>query len=351
MKLINTLASVRLFFTLSALTLAAFLLGGVIPQGEAPEAYREMFGSVGAHWIESLQFNSVFSSFWFLALMGGGALNIIACTIKQWKMLKLRPGVFLSHLGVMLLFIGGAVHGLISVRGTLASEAGQTRGEFAGENGQTVTMPFQVLLKDFNIRYWDAEKHIVHALKKGAVEGEGDYLLESVEVEPGKEAHFQSAAADLTVLKFYPNFSIGDSGPVSVSEARENPALAVTLSAKQPGGKKARPSYLFANHPDFHGVPETAGIRYVYEYRPGRIKQFESRIAFLEGGVGKMERTISVNSPAAYKGYRFYQSGYDEKNLNFSSIQVSKDPSVWAVYAGFAALMIGLTWAFWKEMK
>ncbi|MBU2573972.1 MAG: cytochrome c biogenesis protein ResB [Elusimicrobia bacterium] len=98
MGLINTFASVRLFFTLSALMLAAFILGGVIPQGESPQAYQEMFGRLGGAWVMNLRFNNVFSSFWFLALMAGGALNILACTVKQWKVLKLRPGVFLSHL-------------------------------------------------------------------------------------------------------------------------------------------------------------------------------------------------------------------------------------------------------------
>lgn len=342
--------------------LAAFLIGGVIPQGESPKAYQEMFGRIGGDWIMNLRLNNIFSSFWFLALMACGALNILACTIKQWKVLKLRPGVFLSHLGIMLMFIGSAVHGLFTERGTLALETGQAKSEFAGNKGASVALPFEVLLKNFQIHYWDAEKHIIHALKKCGEPGHnGEDLLESVEVEPGRDAHFKSAAADLTVLKFYPNFSIGDSGPATLNEARENPALAVKLKDGKTGYKSqvishksklaaAKASYLFANHPDFHGVPETAGIRYIYEYRPGRIKQFESRIAFLEGGVEKLEKLINVNSPAGYKGYRFYQSGYDPKNPKLSSIQVSKDPSVMFIYAGFAVLMIGLTWAFRKEM-
>ncbi len=346
MKLINKLASIKFFFTLSALMLAAFLLGGVIPQGEAPEAYQQMFGRLGGGLVLNLQFNRVFSSFWFLLLMAGGFLNMLACTVKQWKVLKLRPGVFLSHLGVMLMFVGGAVHGLFSVRGILALETGQVRSEFDSDAGGSLALPFEVTLKNFQVHYWDQEKHVIHALKKCEDPGhEGEDLLESVAVEPGKSAHFNSTGADLSVLKFYPNFTIGESGPVSINEARVNPALSISA------GKAGKPTYLFANHPDFHGVSTADGIRYVYEYDPGRIKQFESRIAFLEGGVEKLEKLINVNSPASYKGYRFYQSGYDPKNPNYSSMQVSKDPSVLFIYAGFAALMIGLSMAFWKEMK
>ncbi len=351
MKLINKLASIQFFFTLSALMLIAFLLGGVIPQGEAPEAYQQMFGRLGGNLVVALRFNNVFSSFWFLALMAGGALNMVACTVKQWKVLKLRPGVFLSHVGVTLMFVGGAVHGLFAVRGIMALETGQVRNEFDSDAGGALALPFEVTLKNFQIHYWDQEKHIIHVLKKCEEPGhEGEDLVESVEVAPGKDAHFASTGADLAILGFYPNFSIGNAGPMTVNEARENPALAVKpAGAKAP--KAAKASYLFANHPDFHGVQATDGFRYVYEYNPGRVKQFESRIAFLENGVEKLDKLINVNSPAAYKGYRFYQSGYDPKNPNYSSIQVSKDPSVFFIYAGFAALMIGLSMAFWKEMK
>ncbi len=348
MKLIKTFSSVKLFFTLSALMLAAFLLGGVIPQGEAPQAYQEMFGRLGGNLVVNLRLNDVFSSFLFLLLMAGGFLNILACTINQWKVLKRRPGVFLSHLGVMLMFVGGAVHGLFAQRGVLELETGQAKGEFLSYSGGSVPIPFEVLLKKFNIRYYDQEKHIIHALRKSQVPGsDGEDLLESVEVQPGGEAHFAAPAVSLSVVKFYPNFSIGDSGPFSVDESRQNPALEVKLL----DGKTAKSSFLFANMPDFHGVPDVGGVRYVYEYQPGQVKQFESSIAFMEGGAEKLAKVISVNSPAGYKGYRFYQSGYDPKNPNYSSIQVSKDPSVGFIYAGFAVLMIGLTMAFWKEMK
>ena len=338
MKLINTLSSVKLFFTFSALLLAAFIIGGLIPQGASPQAYQEMFGRVGGMWVTNLRFNGVFSSCWFLALMGGGALNILACTIKQWKLRKLHPGVFLSHLGVMLMLMGGGVHGLFAVRGTLALEIGQAKGEFIGDTGTPVAMPFEIRLKNFKIYYWDREKHIIHALQ-------GDQLLESVEVEPGGNAHFKSAAAGLSVLKFYPDFPVGDSGPFTGGGARGNPALAVMM-------KNGKTDYLLANHPGFNAIQDAGGIWYVYEYRPpGRIKQFESRIAVVEAGSEKMEKTISVNAPADYKGYRFYQSGYDAMNLNFSRIQVSRDPSVAFVYAGFAVLMTGLTWALWPAFR
>ena len=339
MKILDALSSVKLFFALCALLLAAFLAGGLFPQGLAPDQYREMFGRVGAAWLLKARLNDVFSSPWFLALMAGAAVNLLACTIKQWRLIKLRPGVFLTHVAVILIFIGGTVRGFSRVSGTLALQTGETRSEFTGADGKPVPLPFAVALKDFKVTYWEGETHLLHAFH-------GEELVETLEVKEGSDAVFLNVPVKLKVLKFYPNFGIGPDGPYSNGETRANPALTIL-----PGGKNARPQYLFARYPDYHGAQDGMGIRLIYENRPGRIKQFESAIAISEGGALKLEKAISVNSPAYYRGYRLYQAGYDADNPRFSSIQVSLDRSVWIIYAGFALLMFGLTLAFWKEIR
>lgn len=338
-KIINTLSSVRLFFIFSVVLLLAFVIGGVIPQGQSPEQYQEMFGSVGGAWVYKFRLYDVFSSLWFLAIMAGAALNILACTIKQWKLLKMRPGLFLSHFAVILVFMGGVVRGVFSVRGGLAMEVGEIRGEFLNPERKIMPLPFEVQLKDFQIRYWEEEKHVIHAVK-------GSDVVESADVREGGDADLNLSGINIKVRRFYPNFAMGDHSPSTVGEARENPALEIVFRKE----KKPKSHYLFAKYPDFHGVSDNSGVRLIYEYVPGKVKQFESSIAILEKGVLKMEKTINVNSPAYYQGYRFYQSGYDAKNLRFSSIQVSKDPSVSLIYAGFGILMIGLTWVFWREL-
>ncbi|MFA6434663.1 MAG: cytochrome c biogenesis protein ResB [Elusimicrobiales bacterium] len=341
MKILNALSSIKLFLILSALILAAFVIGGVFPQGLSPQEYQEMFGRVGAAWIARSRFNDVFSGFWFLALMAGALINLLACTVKQWKPLRLRPGVFVSHLAVILLFIGAMVRGVYRVSGTMPLETGETRNEFTTAEGGSVTLPFEVRLKDFRITYWDGERHFIHAFR------DGSYIAESVEAHEGGAVDFKTVPISLKVLKFYPDFAIGPSGPFNAGESRSNPALTIAFKNK----KNAGPQYLFARYPDYHGAQDASGIRLVYEHLPGRIKQFESLLAISEGGELKLERAISVNSPASYRGYRLYQAGYDAQNPRFSNIQVSRDPSIKIIYAGFALLMMGLTLAFWKEIK
>jgi hypothetical protein len=245
------------------------------------------------------------------------------------------------------MFIGGAVRGLTRVGGVLPMQIGQTLAAFTAADGKTVPLPFEVTLKDFQIIYGESgEKHFLHAVRGGTAHGDTE-VLESVEVQEGKAAEFKTVPVNVMVMKFYPNFSIGESGPFSAGEARANPALAIVSR----GGRNPKPQYLFSLYPDYHGAQDNSGIRLIYEHQGGGIKQFESVIAVSESGAVKLEKKISVNSPAYYRGYRLYQAGYDAGNLRFSSIQVSKDPSIYIMYSGFALLMLGLTLAFWKEIK
>jgi len=319
---------------------AALMEGQVLPPQFAPQQYQEMFGRVGASLVSRLGLHDVFSSAWFLALLAAAGINLLACTASRWQLIKTRPGVFLVHLSVLLLFAGGLVRGTFRTGGTLAMQTGETHGGYTLPQGGYVPLPFAVRLKDFKITYWEPEKHLVHALNDEAG------VMETVEAEEGKPLAFKTLAQELKVLKFYPNFSIGRSGPVSLDDSRSNPAL--TLAAGK--GKQVRPIYLFARFPDYHGTAGNTGVRLIYELRGGRVKQFESSIDILENGSVVKEASISVNSPLYYKGHRLYQSGFDEGNPRFSSIQVARDPSVPLIYAAFALLMAGLTLAFKKEL-
>jgi cytochrome c biogenesis protein ResB len=82
----------------------------------------------------------------------------------------------------------------------------------------------------------------------------------------------------------------------------------------------------------------------VYVAKPtgGAIKSFKSTLQF-----GDRETTIEVNSPFSYKGYTFYQSGYNPNDLSYTSLQVVKDPGVPVVYTGFGLMIVGLFIVFY----
>jgi cytochrome c biogenesis protein ResB len=54
-----------------------------------------------------------------------------------------------------------------------------------------------------------------------------------------------------------------------------------------------------------------------------------------------------VNRPLTFKGYTFYQSGYDPNDLSWTSLEVVRDPGVRLVYLGFILLIGGLFTVFY----
>ena len=79
----------------------------------------------------------------------------------------------------------------------------------------------------------------------------------------------------------------------------------------------------------------------------GPIKSFKSTLELIEGESVVGQRVVEVNSPFTYKGYTFYQSGYNPEDLSYTSLQVVKDPGVAAVYSGFALMIAGLFIVFY----
>ena len=79
----------------------------------------------------------------------------------------------------------------------------------------------------------------------------------------------------------------------------------------------------------------------------GPIKSYKSTLQVKENDQVVQTRTIEVNSPFSYKGYTFYQSGYNPQDLAWTSLQVVRDPGVPVVYAGFLLMIAGLFIVFY----
>jgi cytochrome c biogenesis protein ResB len=60
-----------------------------------------------------------------------------------------------------------------------------------------------------------------------------------------------------------------------------------------------------------------------------------------------LTKTIEVNDPLTHRGYTFYQSGYDARRPNWTSLQVVRDPGVPLVYGGFLMMIVGLAAVFY----
>jgi len=126
----------------------------------------------------------------------------------------------------------------------------------------------------------------------------------------------------------------------SRSSAPRNQAILVAVA----GPSYHNHRWLFARFPDFGHGGDASPLQMAYRARSadGPIKSFKSTVQF-DG----RETTIEVNSPFSYKGYTFYQSGYNPNDLSSTTLQVVKDPGVPVVYAGFGLMIVGLSIVFY----
>ena len=86
-------------------------------------------------------------------------------------------------------------------------------------------------------------------------------------------------------------------------------------------------------------------------YYPGTYApvDYTSTLEITDGDAGPVELSVSMNSPAVYRGYRFYQSSYDEDTRG-STLAVSHDPAGIAVtYTGYALLLLSLAGYFFRK--
>ncbi len=350
--MIRKLASLQLFFILAATLVLAMTLGTLLPQNQSPEKYHEIFSHTTYRILQGLGVFDLYHSIWFVSLLALLGVNTAACIsmrISERKLKKLPWGAIVSHAAFLLILAGGMVSGLWGKKGILELGTGQTQCcvPIPGSAGETLHLPFQVHLKDFNVEYYDGGRHyvqLVHTLEN---------WQETLQVTPG-ENYTVRGKIQLKVVQFLPDFRLEKEGktgrwkPYSVSSNPNNPALQVELTASP-----TRKIWLFARYPEFshlmnsHEKTSGSPLQVLYEHEPAKIKQFRSRIEIVEksesvqhagaesGDQGR-ERTnhdapkvmasgeIAVNHPFQYQAYTLYQTGYDPKNPEYSSSRFPK---------------------------
>jgi len=82
-------------------------------------------------------------------------------------------------------------------------------------------------------------------------------------------------------------------------------------------------------------------------------RSFESHITILDQRAGgALGRVIGMNHPTKHAGYSFYQASYDTAGgQTLSVLNVSRDPGVTLVFAGYIVTMLGLLWVFGQRAK
>lgn len=77
-------------------------------------------------------------------------------------------------------------------------------------------------------------------------------------------------------------------------------------------------------------------------------KSYKSKVRIHRNGSLLAQGDIEVNKPLSYRGFSFYQYGYDEAAPDKTLLQVVKDPGAGVAYSGYFFLLTGLILGFKK---
>jgi cytochrome c biogenesis protein ResB len=284
----------------------------------------------------------VFAAPWFIWLLAVFSLNLLFCVLARMSFTPKKIGVTLVHLSVLLILSGSLLSHLFSVRGILELEEGQSRDSF-NAGGTIRKLGFQVYLEDFALS-WYSTTPDKYEIKTLVVD---QNLKSSYKLDKDQEQKIGDTGYSFSVIDYLPNFGLDEKmKPFNKSAVPDNPAVLLQINSSEVSEKR----WVFAKHPGM-GRNKDPNIRFLFNYMPV-IKEFRSQLKITDEIANRTtSANIRVNFPFSHKGYTFYQSGYDQGNLKFTSLDVVRDPGVGFVFAGFLLLNLGLVVIFYPKLK
>lgn len=375
-QIADRLSSVKFAVGVVIIIAVACVAGTLIPQGADVAKYIRHYPDTAnrLNLFGKLGLTHVFYSVWFIGLLGTLAATVTVCSSRRFATVLRTSGSaryrafgsMLTHISILLILTGGVIRGVWGEKGYIELREGETNAQLVTEN-TTKPLPFAIHLTKFEVETYDQPGAGVGRGAQAENDNSGDGVLvtwpeknlkAALPVKIGVEQVF--GEFKITILKYLPDFVVDMQTREVTSRSNEprNPAILVAVN----GPTYQNHRWLFARFPDFDmhtKDSQSSGpspLQMVYESRgaatpktmpTGPIKSFKSTLELIEGESVVGQHVVEVNSPFAYKGYTFYQSGYNPEDLSYTSLQVVKDPSVAVVYSGFALMIGGLFIVFY----
>jgi len=412
-KVWNFFTSVKLTILLLIILAITSISGTLIVQRGRPREYIKTFGETGYTVIKALGLMDAYHSWWFLALLVILAVNLIVCSLdrfpKSWQYVKEplrwpspdtlkemspntiiktdlpleeivnktavamksngypgeskldsnrayifaqkglinRLGVYITHLSILTILIGGLTGGIWGFSGSMTIVGGEaSRNVVLFGSNRVITLPFDVRCDAFQVTYYpntmtpkeyksaltivengkpvlSKSIRVNHPLKYrgvsfyqasyGTVSNEEGVLTLKVKPQDGGEPFKISvkvgneASLDkdykVKVVAFFPDLVLGEGNqPMNRSNELRNPAALLEI---EKNGKFAYRSWVFAFFPGIHSIE---------------------------------------NVPFKFKYISF-------KGLQYTGLQVSKDPGVLVVWLGCTLMVLGLVVCFFLSHR
>lgn len=362
LKPLRFLASLRLTVVCLALAMLLIFLGTLAQVHLGIHAVQERyFQSVLVYW-------SPAGASWRIPILPGGYLlgavllvNLIAAHATRFQLSRKKLGIILLHFGVILLLIGQLLTGLF---------ARETQMRL--DNGQTLA-------------YSEAPREVELAVIDKSNQ-DYDQVVAIPEKALAHDATIQNPTLPFTikVLHFFPNTNLtmraqDPQAPPSLATEGIGPRIGVReiprtvkdderdLSAAYveiDGVKGSLGTWLVSNAIPAPQSFSIDGHRYELVMRQRRFykqfaltllhfahdryagtdiaKNFSSRVRLVDLQRGEnRDVLISMNNPLRYRGFTFYQQGFDNNDTT-TILQVVKNPAMIVPYIACGLVALGL---------
>jgi len=399
-RLWKTFASVKLTITLLLTLAATSIVGTLIPQNEEPTAYLQAFGELLYRVFALLGLFDMYHCWWFRTLILLLVINIVVCSIERlkanrkilferhprfnlarYRQLKskseynencdaaqlkslyppvisrsfryqrlektdtgfalyaesgrwTRFGVYIVHLSVVILLIGGLIGSIFGFDGFVNIPEGETVQTIQlRNNDQKLQLDFAIRCDDFNVDFYDSGapkefRSSLTVLKQGEAVFQKDIIVNDPLRYEGI-SFFQSSYGNLTPNEIILNFTSQATGMIYSKRAKIDEAVT---------------------------IPEDLGTFVLKRYtRQADFKGHNIGEAFIGVLTANDGSAVEVILPLKFPSFDKMRKGNtfiavaDFVPRYYTGLQVSKDPGVWVVYAGFILMIVGIYITFFMS--
>jgi hypothetical protein len=329
---------------------------------------------LGIHDVQTQFFQSLFvywsptGASWKIPVLPGGYLlgtvllaNLFAAHATRFQFSRKKIGIILLHLGVILLIVGQLLTGLFAQESQMRIDQGRTLGYSEAPRqtelaiidvtdpayDQVVAIPENILARGGIIQ----QPTLPFTLKVRRFLPNSRIAMRSQEPQaPPSEA----------TAGFGPDVVVTEVPRATKDDERDMTAAFIELDGvqgavgtwlvsngipdPQPFTSNGRTYELVMRQRRFYKQFALTLLKFTHDIYPGTDipKNFASRVRLVDLVRNEnREVLISMNDPLRYRGYTFYQAGFDNNDTT-SILQVVKNPAMLMPYIACGLVALGL---------
>ncbi len=333
---------------------------------------------LGIHAVQAKYFQSLFvfwsprGADWKIPILPGGYLlgtvllvNLIAAHATRFQFSKKKAGIILLHLGVILLLIGQLLTGLFARETQMRMDEGQTLG-YSEETREVELAVIDVTNPEYDQVVAIPEKRLARG---GTIQNPTlPFTLNIQRFLPNSHiamrAQEPNAPPSQATSGFGPNMAITEVPRTVKDDERDISAAFVEVNGVNSSlgtwlvsNAIAEPQSFTVNDHTYELVMRQRRFYKQFalkllDFRHDRYagtdipKNFSSRIRLLDSERNEdREVLISMNDPLRYRGFTFYQAGFDN-NDKTTILQVVRNPAMLLPYIACGLVALGLVTQF-----